>query len=812
MKKKRKKTKNTRKKNHNIKVEAPLKEEEKSAPSEPSPAKRKSVGLIAAMAGAVVIAVAVIIYLVSTGGRSPLKKSEPKDLNVILITIDTLRADYLSCYREDGVSPQTPPETALQTPHLDKLAGEGVRFKRCIAQSPFTLPSHATILSGTYPLHHRVRDNGGFLVPDELEMVSELLQAKGYVTSAFIGAYVLHSKWGINQGFDTYSDSFDVEYDRNTGIEIEKRAGEVLGDARQWLLENKDDTFFTWIHLFDPHAPYEAPPPHEKGYKGEVEYTDQQLGRFFDFLKETGLYDKSLIIVTADHGEGLHQHGEATHGLFVYETTVWVPLIIRAPFTFPVNQIDKTVELVDVAPTILDALDVPIPQSYQGMSLLDLMYGRPHKKPDMAYTEAYYSRLHFGWSELKAIYSGRWKYILAPEEELYDIEKDGDEMDNMAPEKSNDKAGLRKRLLDFVAKKSRRALVPGRVKKLNPADAEKLRSLGYLTGGVETSGKQNLPDPKHKLDFFNDFFTAREWALQGKNDQAIQRLTELAKQEPGNVDCLMVLGEAYRNKNMHNEAFQAFRRVLELKPDYNDAMVSMVRALIELGQTEQAIAAVEKSLEMFPEDYSLLYQLGTIYLMKDDYDRALQYFQKSLDVEPVNSSAFVRIGEIRMKKGDTAAAESFFKKALALNPRAHRAHFYMAQAEKSRGNTAGVIEHYKKELEVNPDSGPTAYLLAEELKQMGDFQQAVTYYRLSIKADPLMKMSYFRVAEYLFQQQENLEEAVELCKKGLEIIPEDEGTLFGYYILTNIYALKGDQANLNYYTAKGEKLYNRLNK
>lgn len=767
---------------------------------------------IIAAVGAVIVIAAAVFLLVPWKKTGTAKKTGLKDLNVILITIDTLRADYLSCYREDRVPASPQGETLPRTPHLDKLAQEGVLFERCISQTPFTLPSHTTILSGTYPFHHRVRDNGGFLVPGELEFVSEILQAHRYATSAFVGAYVLHSKWGINQGFDTYGDDFDVEYYRDTSTEIEKRADAVLGEARQWIQENKEKKFFTWIHLFDPHAPYEAPPPHEKGYKGEVEYTDQQLGLFFQFLKETGLYDRTLIIVTADHGEGLRQHGEATHGLFVYETTVHVPLIIRAPFKFPKSRIDKTVELVDLAPTILASLDLSIPASYQGMSLLDLMYGRPDKKPDMAYTEAYYSRLHFGWSELKALYYGKWKYILAPEEELYNIEQDNAETDNVAPQNTNDKVNVKKRLLEFIQKKSRHALLPAQVKKLNPADAAKLRSLGYLTGGVDTTGKENLPDPKHKLEFFNVFFTARDWTREGKNDEAIQQLTELLKQEPRNVDCLMVLGEAYRNKKMHREALQAFQRVLEIKPDYNDAMVSMIHALIELGETEQAITAVNKSLETFPDDYSLLYQLGTIYYMKEDYDRAMQYFQKSLDIEPVNSAAIVRIGEIRMKKGDAAAAESLFKKALTLNPRTDRAHFYLAQAEKSRGNTAGAIEHYKKELEVSPENAPTAYLLAEELKQMGDFQQAVTYYRLSLQADPQMKMSYFRVAEYLLQQQENLEEAASLCKKGLEILPEDEGTLFGYFVLTNIYALTGDQTSLNYYTAKGEALYNRLNK
>jgi arylsulfatase A-like enzyme len=310
------------------------------------------------------------------------------------------------------------------------------------------------ILSGTYPLYHQVRDNGGFNVPGELDMVSEVLEAKGYDTSAFIGAYVLHSKWGMNQGFDTYNDDFDARMPGAVNTGVEKRAGDVLDSAREWLDAHKDKKYFSWIHLYDPHSPYEAPPPHEKGYRGEVEYTDAMLGRFFQFLKDSGLYDKSLIIVTADHGEDLNQHGEETHGLFIYETSVQVPLIIRAPNEFPEKHIKGStiVELVDVAPTILDALDIPAPDTFQGVSLLNLLYGKSNKKKNIAYTESYYSRLHFGWSELKGIYSNQWKFISAPHEELFDILEDGGETENLALKKSLETRRLRLRLQEFTRK------------------------------------------------------------------------------------------------------------------------------------------------------------------------------------------------------------------------------------------------------------------------------------------------------------------------------------------------------------------------
>ncbi len=345
-------------------------------------------------------------------------KSGLEDLNVILITIDTLRADFVSAYGAGRAS----------TPHLDRLAEEGVLFERCIAQVPLTLPSHVTILSGTYPLHHRVNDNGGFMVPGTLRLASEVLQERGFATSAFISAFVLHSKWGINQGFDMYSDDFDRTTYGSMLLENEKPAEEVLEEAKTWLRTNKSPRFFTWIHLFEPHSPYVPPPPFDRypdePYRGEVEYVNHAVGNFVNFLEEQGLFDKTLLIVTSDHGEGLGQHGEQGHGYFIYESTVWVPLVIRAPFRFPVGRVRGLVELVDLAPTILDALAIPIPDSYQGESLLGRMFGDEPKEGGTAYTETFYPRLHYGWSELRALYREDWKYIWAPDEELYNLDED----------------------------------------------------------------------------------------------------------------------------------------------------------------------------------------------------------------------------------------------------------------------------------------------------------------------------------------------------------------------------------------------------
>jgi arylsulfatase A-like enzyme len=331
---------------------------------------------------AVVVSLFLALPLVACGREDASRDREALgELNVILITVDTLRADHVSAYGEGA-----------RTPHIDALAEDGVLFERCICQTPLTLPAHVSLLSGTYPLHHRVRDNGGLAVPDELELVSETLHDHGFATAAFVGAYVLHSKWGLDQGFDLYSDDFNRARYERIRLQNEKRAPEVIGLAEKWLRARSESRLFAWIHLFDPHAPYDPPAPFDQSgdpYRGEVESVDAALGELFGFLRAEGLYERSLIVLTADHGESLGDHGEREHGFFIYEPTVHVPLILRAPVAFPVKRVRGLVEHVDVAPTILDLVGVPIPAAMQGRSLADELFGEAEPADATAYTETF---------------------------------------------------------------------------------------------------------------------------------------------------------------------------------------------------------------------------------------------------------------------------------------------------------------------------------------------------------------------------------------------------------------------------------------
>ena len=313
-----------------------------------------------------------------------------REFNYILITVDTLRADRIHCYGFPSV----------ETPTMDLFASRGVLFEKCIAQTPLTLPSHTSLLTGTYPLFHGVRDNGGFLVPQELVTLAEVFKKKDYKTSAFVAAYVLDSKWGLNQGFDTYFDQFDLSKYKSISLgNVQRRGDEVIDEALRWLGQHKNERFFSWVHLYDPHTPYEPPSPFREKYPnrpyvGEIAYADYQLGRLWEYLEENNLIDNTILIFTADHGESLGEHQESTHGFFIYQEGIHVPLIFVTPFD-DLHGIrrEEVVSLVDIMPTVLEMDGVPFPSQVQGKSLLPLFFGEKENKASFAYAETYYPRL-----------------------------------------------------------------------------------------------------------------------------------------------------------------------------------------------------------------------------------------------------------------------------------------------------------------------------------------------------------------------------------------------------------------------------------
>jgi len=721
------------------------------------------------------------------------------ELNVILITIDTLRADHVGVYGGGRA----------HTPALDALATEGTRFDHCVAQVPLTLPSHTSLLSSTYPLYSQVRDNGSFKVPGALALISEVLQQRGLETAAFIGAFVLHSKWGLNQGFHTYSDRFDLGRYGKIQLENEKRADEVLRDARQWLEGRGKRRFFAWIHLYDPHSPYDPPAPFDRStpaaaYRGEVEYTDGELGKFFDFLKERGLYDRSLIVVAADHGEGLGDHDEDGHGMFLYETTVHVPLIFHAPKPFVRHTVGETVELVDVAPTVLDLLGIPAPKPWQGRSLWPLLDGRPDDPAGRAYSETYYPRFHYGWSPEQAYSRGRLKYILAPRDELYDLVRDPGETGELAGDPR--RRDLRGQLMAFVSRHARGALSVASARQLSPEDQRRLAALGYLSGTVTADESRPLADPKDKIGVSNSLTRAARLLEEKDPGGAFAILDRLTREEPELADAWSLLGNVNLKLPRPPQALAAFRRALTLKPDNNFLMLNIVKTLVVMGQVEQGASENIRFLKTFPDDPALLEQLGYIRLMQHQPDEAMSVLNRAIRLDPNAAQSFNLIAEAQIMKGDHAAAAGTLRRGIQANSTTRNSHYLLAQVQETLHKTDAAIELYRQELEIDATHYQAAVNLANLLKQAGKADEAARYYRMAIEVNGSLKMPRFHLAEIMLRQGRDLEQAVKLCLGGIDLPPRDRDTLFGYFVLTNLYDALGNTERRDHYTRQGEKL------
>ena len=446
--------------------------------------------------------------------RRPIPRAVHPQTNVILITIDTLRADHLGCYGDKDI----------HTPNIDALAAVGTRFDNAFTAVPVTLPSHTTIMTGTYPMYTGMHDFSGNKLSPQVPTLASVLQSNGYATGAIIGAAVLDSRFGLNSGFDFYYDHFNVRPLREADLdETERPVNEVMDQALDWLRKNQQHPFFLWIHLYDPHYPYHPPAPYSEEYKdrlydGEIAFADSQVGRLIEVLKQNKLYDQALIALTGDHGEGLGEHGEKTHGFFIYNSTMHVPLIFKMPAPQATTgkalrggqRISSPAVLVDIMPTILDEVSITVPSDVQGHSLLPLIenkrlgVGTEEQTASDIYGESFLPRLHFNWSELRGIEIGSLHFIAAPKPEIYDLSSDPGELHNLYSQKSAVAAEYQRKLTEVEGHYTSDHSITEKTG-LDPELVERLKSLGYAAvsggGNLAISGRE-LPDPKDRIQTY----------------------------------------------------------------------------------------------------------------------------------------------------------------------------------------------------------------------------------------------------------------------------------------------------------------------
>jgi len=620
--------------------------------------------------------------------------SEPH--NLLLITVDTLRADYLSC---NG-------STRVETPHLDRLAASGVNFTRARAQVPLTLPSHASILTGYLPPNHTVRDNGGYRLPATQRTLAEVLDEAGYDTAAFVGSFVLDRRFGLAQGFDHYDDRTWSDLSMLENLEAERPAEAVFDSFRGWLAD-RDGTapLFAWIHLYDPHAPYAAPEPYgsrypNDPYAGEVAYTDQVIGRIVAELVARDLLSTTVVAVVGDHGESLGEHGEGTHSLLAYNATLHVPMIVSAPGVLaPGTSVDSLVRTIDLAPTLLDYLGHE-PRLGEGVSLRTRIEGEEPAAPLFAYSESLYPRLHLGWSELVGFEGARYRIVVAPEPELYDLEADPGETENLYATERDAFRRLWRRLEEL------RAGFPADNETAHPAVTDpdtvaRLRSLGYLSGGAVPPGSSGA-DPKEKMVIWRQLQTAMAQFGAGAFARAAAELEQALASEPGVPLLYEYLGASY----MH------------------------------LQRWEEAEAVYRRALEHGFESSRTLIDLGLIYRRRGEDPRAESALEAALEVDPVSVEAHHHLGDLLRASGRIEAALGRYRQALAINPEYVYSWNGLGMALAANRRDGEALEAFRRAAGVDPDEPLGQFNLAVQLERMGrDPEAAIAYERFLSLSD-----------------------------------------------------------------------------
>ncbi|MGE5244343.1 MAG: sulfatase-like hydrolase/transferase [Betaproteobacteria bacterium] len=728
----------------------------------------------------------------------------PSNLNLLLVTLDTTRADRIHAYGFDGV----------ETPNLDRVAREGVLFEHAESPAPLTLPAHSSIFTGKFPPEHGVRDNGGFYLDDRETTLAERLAAHGFDTGGFVGAYVLDHKWGIAQGFKTYFDDFDLSKYQSLSLgSVDRPGNEVADRALKWLDTVKDRRFFGWVHFYDAHSPYDPPEPFASRYQGhpyvgEIAFVDSQVGRLLAFLDEHGLARRTVVVIMGDHGESLGEHGEATHGFFIYQSTMHVPLLIRAPYDLMAGRrVSDVVRSIDVLPTALDLLGVRTGERFEGTSLVPLMTGAKKELGLAAYAEAVYPRYHFGWSDLRALTAGRYQYIAAPRPELYDLQRDPAESNNLYPERRALGDRMHRELVALEQHMTARDPTP--VVEVDPDARQRLAALGYVGTFVATttSDRTGLADPKDKIKLFNLMTQGREMARNEKTaDEGMRALERVVADDPKVIDAWFMLGNEYYRRHEWTKAIAEYKRALELKPDYDLVVINMANAYRALGKDEEAMVGYRRFMQLDPKNAQIRYEAAQILLDNGQLDEAQKQLERALELEPTLAAARNALGVVALKHGDTATAEKDIAEAIAAKPDVRLAHFNLALLAEQRGDLQRAVAEYQKEIELHPSSYKAEFNLGQLYGRIGDPDGQMAAYRKAIDMNPDFAEGHLYLAKAYLDAGRNLDEAATLARKGIDLAPESASAPLGYYVMADVYSRQGRRGEAEAAAARGQAL------
>jgi arylsulfatase A-like enzyme/Tfp pilus assembly protein PilF len=722
--------------------------------------------------------------------------------NVILITIDTLRADHLGCYGYGRA----------QTPNIDDWANQGALFRNATTTTPLTLPAHSSIMTGAYPIAHGVRDNVGFYLDDKWVTLAETLKSNGFQTGGFISAFVLDRRWGIAQGFQEYFDHFELSKYKAVSLDaVQRRGDETLDHALKWIDKVKDQRFFSWIHFYDPHTPYDPPDPFRKPwanqmyglYDGEIAYTDHLIGELKAYLKAHNLDSTTAIVLMADHGESLGEHDETGHGFFIYDATTHIPMIVVVPGRKHLDIRDQ-VRSIDVYPTICSLMQVQPPKAVEGKSLLPLIRGESLPAPLTAYSESYYPRFHYGWNELKSLRTVEYKFIDAPRKELYRVSQDTDESDNLY-EKETKRADPFNNELVQLAKATTQVQGP---KPVDDDAREKLQALGYIgTFSAPVVGESGtLADPKDKIGLYNLLKVAQWKSAEEKTDDALADITQVLQQDPGILEAHLVLGNILMKKSEFAKARDAFQSALKFNDSFTGAVFGLAFAYEREQNWEAARAGFEHLLKIDPRDVKAYFHLGEIASAEDQQDKALPYFQKAVEMDPDHAAFRNRLGGclIELKRYDDALKS--INKSLELNDQIPSAHFNRALVYEAQDQWNLAMQDYRKEVELFPESYPARFNLSRVLRRLGDIDGERRELEACISTEPDYGVAYIYLAKNLMDTQGDLQKAAQLAEQGIEKSKEQENKILGNYLLADLFNRLGHPREAEQHLQKAEQL------
>lgn len=755
------------------------------------------------------LVVCVLLWIFLRPERGPAKRIEGlwakrgvAKPNVILFTLDTTRADHIACYGYPGV----------KTPNLDALAGRGVLFEQAATSSPLTLPAHCSIMTGMYPTYHGVRVNGNTALSEEQTTIAEVFSARGYRCGAFIGAFVLDGRWGLEQGFQQYDDQFDLQKYRHIDLgAVQIPGNEVMDRALAWLDGEKASPFFAWIHLYDPHAPYEPPEPYfseysRRGlvgqYDGEIAFMDEQIGRCVAWLEKNGLSKNTILVLIGDHGEGLGSHGEGTHGYFIYDYAAHVPFIITTPLQgLRGVRVPSQVRGVDVFPTILGLVGIEGRAGVHGRSLLPLMFKPKTRDEAPAFGESMAPNIQFGWSPLQFLRTAQYKYIDAPKAELYDIRQDADEQANLFGDRPEIARRMKAELDRLIAETSKGAPLP-QAANLDRETVERLAALGYI--GAPVSAKKAsagapraLADPKDKLPVFVSIQQAGELIIKDQYAQAAENLEAALRDEPTIPQALLQLATCYTEMGRTEEAKAKLDSVLKDDPENIQALISLANILLREGKKEDVLALCKHTLAVDERNVQAYMLMGEVYMSDNNHIEALPYLEKAVEIQPKLTRNRLNLAASLVGVKQYARAETMLKEIIVENPKSPRARYNLGLLYEEEGRLEEARTAYAEEVSAFPREFQARFNLGKVLLRLGDMVGYMENMREVVKVAPQQAEGYLFLARGLLLEQAPLDEVQGLLEKGLALAETSELKAFGYFLLADMHNRRNQPEKMN---------------